>query len=560
MAFFDRELIGRIVQLALPTVSMNLLQHTVQIADTVMIARSPAGAIGNAALGIALPLTYVVVTMILAVTSGAMSLVAQRVGAREPGQAAHVAKQSLTLAFGFGLILSVLGWTAAPWGAGLVNAGGDPEATRLAGVYLQTLFAGGIPLFGTFAITSLLLGAGDGITPLKIYALMNALNIALNALLIYGLGPFPELGVQGAALASVLARTVGLAIGIWLLWRGTRRLSLAAGGTWRPEPVTSGRIFRIGLPSAVQAFFQTGSYTLNVAIVTSTAAGSLGAAAMNIGGTIDGFGLMIVFAVLVAASSLVGQALGAWQVREARRRAAAIAILAGGLLTLIAIAMALAAPALVNIFIRPDQSPDDIAAVRSLGVLYLRVIAAGLPFFAVALVLTGALRGAGDSFRPMVLTGVSRWLVTIPVGWTLAIPLGLGAPAVFWAVTLGHVVHCLGIFWLFRSPDWHLVALRNQDANALYRALGPQDRRLFLSLREQLMAPLGARESVTGTTATYRLGDHAVTAAVREGRLVMEAAAGDLVTDPDRLTALAAAFRTRTTGEPPSSTATRIIN
>jgi len=560
MLLFDRGLISRIAKLAVPTVLHNLLHHAVLVADTIMIAMSPVGATGNAALGVALPITFLVVTMILAVTAGAMSLVGQRVGAREPAQAAHVAKQSLSLSFALGLVLSGLGVVAAPSAAGLINQGGDPEVTRLAGVYLQTLFAGGIPLYGTLAISSLMLGSGDGLTPLKISAVMNAVNVVLNALLIFGAGPIPALGVQGAALASVLALTLGMTLGLWLLWRGTATLNLRAGGSWLPEVLTSGRVFRIGLPAALQAFLQLGSFSVNLAIVTSTAAGSIGAAAVNIGVAIDGFAVTAGFATLVAANSLVAQALGAWQPREARRRAAAIALLAAGLMTLFALAMALSAPALVDLFIRPDQDPVQVAALRELTVTYLRVIAVGLPFFGASLALTGALRGAGDAIRPMILTGISRWLIVLPAGWLLAFPLGMEAPGVFWAMTLGHVVQCLGLIWMLRSPDWHLVALRSQDAGGIYRALTPADRRLFLDLREQLLAPAGVRESVTDFRASYRFAGQVLTLTVSDGQIALEGPGGDLVSDPVRITAIADTFTRSFTGESSSSTAIRTIN
>lgn len=560
MALFDRELTGRIVKLVVPTVLHNLLHHTVLVADTIMIAMSPVGATGNAALGVALPITFLVMTMILAVTAGALSLVGQRVGAREPAQAAHVAKQSLSLSFALGLVLSVLGVVAAPSAAGLINMGGDPEVTRLAGVYLQTLFAGGIALYGTLATSSLMLGSGDGVTPLKISAVMNAVNIVLNAVLIFGAGPIPAMGVQGAALASVLALTLGMTLGLWLLWRGTATLNLQAGGSWLPEALTSSRIFRIGLPAALQAFLQLGSFSVNLAILTSTAAGSIAAAAVNIGVAIDGFAVTAGFAALVAASSLVGQALGAWQPREARRRAVAIAIVTTGLMIVVALAMALAAPALVNLFIRPDQDPVQVATLRELAITYLRVIAIGLPFFGASLALTGALRGAGDAIRPMILTGITRWLVTLPAAWLLAFPLGLEAPGVFWAMTLGHVVQCLGLIWMLRSPDWHLVALRSQDAGSIYRALPSADRRLFLDLRERLLAPAGVRESVTDFKASYRFAGQVLTLTVSAGRIALEGPGGDLVSDPGRITAIADAFAGSFAGEPPSSTAIPTIN
>lgn len=560
MALFDRELTGRIVKLVVPTVLHNLLHHTVLVADTIMIAMSPVGATGNAALGVALPITFLVMTMILAVTAGALSLVGQRVGAREPAQAAHVAKQSLSLSFALGLVLSVLGVVAAPSAAGLINMGGDPEVTRLAGVYLQTLFAGGIALYGTLATSSLMLGSGDGVTPLKISAVMNAVNIVLNAVLIFGAGPIPAMGVQGAALASVLALTLGMTLGLWLLWRGTATLNLQAGGSWLPEALTSSRIFRIGLPAALQAFLQLGSFSVNLAILTSTAAGSIAAAAVNIGVAIDGFAVTAGFAALVAASSLVGQALGAWQPREARRRAVAIAIVTTGLMIVVALAMALAAPALVNLFIRPDQDPVQVATLRELAITYLRVIAIGLPFFGASLALTGALRGAGDAIRPMILTGITRWLVTLPAAWLLAFPLGLEAPGVFWAMTLGHVVQCLGLIWMLRSPDWHLVALRSQDAGSIYRALRSADRRLFLDLRERLLAPAGVRESVTDFKASYRFAGQVLTLTVSAGRIALEGPGGDLVSDPGRITAIADAFAGSFAGEPPSSTAIPTIN
>ena len=310
-------LLRQVWRLALPVIFTNLLMASVNIADVFMVGR--LGPIEIAAVGIANTVRLLVLVAILSVSAGAMALAAQAKGARDPKRLSFVVRQSLSLLTLAGLVFSVFGWLGAEPILRFLNSDGDPQAVVLGTGYLKLLFLGTVFLAGNFAVGNLMQGAGDTVTPLQLSIGVNVLNILFNYLLIFGPGPLPALGVEGAALGTIAARALGMAAGVALFYSGRNVITLLPG-SYLPHWGMFRDILAIGIPSGLQGLVRNSTGLLLVRIVTSTAAGSYGAAALAIGLQIESLAFMPGLAVNIAATSLVGQSLGAWQVTEARKR------------------------------------------------------------------------------------------------------------------------------------------------------------------------------------------------------------------------------------------------
>ena len=512
-------------RLAVPVILTNLLMTLVNVVDLFMVGR--LGPIEIAAVGMSNTVRLLVLIGILSVTAGAMSLAAQAKGARDPGQLSFVARQTLSLTVLLALLLSTVGWLAAEPLLTFLNSDGDPRAVELGTGYLQILFVGTVFLVLNFSVSSLMQGAGDTVTPLYLSGTINLLNILFNYLLIFGVGPFPALGVTGAALGTVAARMIGAAAGLAMLYSG-RNVVRILPGSYRPNLLMFKDILSIGVPSGLQGMVRNSAQIIVLRIVTSTGAGTYGAAALAIGLQIESLAFMPGLAISVAATSLVGQSLGAWQLDEARRRGYAAVAVGVTVMTLIGLPLILFAPQLVLLF-DPSAHPTVVGA----GASYLRINALALPLLAVAMVTNGALRGAGDTRPGLTGTILGRWLVVVPLASFLALTLEIGVTGVWWALFIGTTVQAAYILRRWRSRRWQEVALKKTSIyrRHLHRLPAELRDRYLREVRAPLMAHEGSTEHVEGGSVTYRLArDRVVVTFTSEGYLVRE---GDHLLDPD---------------------------
>lgn len=483
-----RPVLRQVWVLALPVILANLLQSLVNVVDVFMAGR--LGPVEIAAVGMGNAVRMLVLVMILSVTAGSQALAAQARGAGDPERLSTVTRQTLSLALLLSSLLGLVGIFAAEPVLAFLNSDGDPRAVELGADYLAILFAGTLFLTGNFAINSLMQGAGDTVTPLYLSAGVNVLNVVFNFLLIFGPGPLPALGVPGAALGTVLSRAAGVAAGLLLLYSG-RNVVRILPGTYRPDLGMFRDLLSIGVPSGLQGLVRNGAQLMVLRIVTSTAAGTYGAAALAIGLQVESLAFMPGLAFSVAATSLVGQSLGAWQPRDAERRGAAALLLGVLVMSAIAVPLYVFAPLLVTLF-DPSAHPTVVSA----GASYIRINALAQPVLAVAMILSGALRGAGDTRPALVGTLLGRWFTVVPLAWLLALPLGLGVEGVWWSLFVGTTVQALWIALRWRSRRWQGVALRKSELWRRHlRALDEGTATRFLrEVRTPLMARPGARE------------------------------------------------------------------
>lgn len=377
-------------QLAWPAVLTNLLQSTVGLVDVKAVGSLGAPAVAAATAGHRL--FFVLQAVLMAVSAGTTALVARAFGAGQREEAARVVSNSLVLACGIALVMGALGVFVAEPFAIMFGLTGEPR--QLAITYIRWI-SGFTPVFAIgFVIGTGLRAAGDTRTPLLIGAISNAANIFLLYLLVYGGFGFPKIGIAGAAIAGGLAFSVSAAFALWL-WRSDK---LAI------RPVRGGPLFgdrtrklvEIGYPAALeQLVVQSGfiAFTFIIARFYGTSA----LAAYGIGVQILSLSFVVGFGFSIAASTLVGQHLGAQDPRRAAHsgwRAMALAV--GSMSVLSVLIVSLARP-IAGLMI------SDPEVVR-LTVAFIYFLGAAQPLMAIEFALGGALRGAGDTRFPLLVT------------------------------------------------------------------------------------------------------------------------------------------------------------
>ena len=431
----------QLFHLAWPSLVENLLQTMLGVVDLIFVGKLGADAIAGIGLGNQLMFTLVVAYMGLGV--GTTALVARAIGARQRHDAAHITKQSLLLTLGLSVIVAALGILFG--GRVLDLMGATPPVAKLGSEFLQVTALFSVFIGIMFVGGGALRGAGDTRTPMLITGFINIVNIVLDYGLIFGNLGMPQLGAIGTAYATTFARGVGaILILVALFWRN-RALILPLRGDWNFEPQVVRRIMNIGLPAAGEnIIFQLGLLTFSTMIV---GLGTADIAAMNVSFNIMGFSILPAFAFGVAATTLVGQSLGANDV--ARAEASAWQALKSGTLWMCAMG-------LIFIFARTQlvQLYTTDLSVVPLAAMLLIMIGLMQPFQAVAVILSSALRGAGDTRATMLISAFSTWGIRVGIGYVFGIALGLGLFGVWLGWCSDFLIRAILIVLRFRAGKW----------------------------------------------------------------------------------------------------------
>ena len=403
-------------RVALPAVAANLLMTTFHTVDTYWISRT-LGAQALAAATSAIFWIWLVISAGEMVSIGLDAVAARRHGERRPGEAARAAGDGLLLALGLGALVAL----AVPWllpGLFAVMHT-SPEVSAIGRAYLGTYLVGTPLLFGFFAVDAAFRAKGDTRTPLQLLVVTTALALLLDPLLIRGAGPVPALGVRGAALATLVPRAVGFVAGAWLLHR-RGMLALA----W-PRWAVMGAIARIGAPAAATGVAFSAIYVLLTRITTQFGTPAL--AALGLGFRVEGVVYVVAVGVGAAVAAIVGQSLGAGDVRRAQRAGWLGTLAVSGVGVLMAIVSLAIPEPLAALF------SDDPAVVAE-AARYLRIAAFSQLFLGAEVVLESAMGGAGWTVAPMVASTVIT-LLRLPVGAWAAARWGVTGVWVTLAVT-----------------------------------------------------------------------------------------------------------------------------
>ncbi len=438
---FTRGPIGRAVfLLAVPMVLEMAMESVFAVVDVFFVSR--LGADSVAAVGITESMLTLLYAVALGLAMSTTAMVSRRIGEKDRAGAAQAAVQSLAVGLSVSLLVAVGGgWFAAD----LLRLMGMSESVVATGSgYTQLMLGGSASILLLHLINGIFRGAGDAAIAMRTLWLANAINLVLDPCLIFGLGPFPELGVTGAALATTIGRSVGVLFQLAVLFSGRHRVALGWADL-RLVPAVMLRLVRVSAGGVLQFLIATGSWVALMRIAARS--GSEAIAGYTIAIRVLVFALQPVWGLSNAAATLVGQNLGAGQ----PERAAASVWKAGWFTTAFLAAVTalfmLVPEGLIGLFTREP-------AVVAWGASALRIISAGFCFYGWGMVMVQAFNGAGDTLTPTWINFFCFWCFQIPLAWGLAVHGGLGARGVFLAVVIAESVLTLIAIFVFRCGSW----------------------------------------------------------------------------------------------------------
>lgn len=447
--------------LAWPVIALNSLQVVNSLLDSKFVGS--LGAASLTASGAAINITFLFFSIAFALGTAATAMVSRFYGADDPTNMAKAARQSVSLSIAIGLLSSGVAVLLAPVAAGiLVKPGGAAYHEMLR--YIHPIIIGMPAVFVFSAVAACLRAIGDTRTPMVVSGFQILLHIVLNYLLMfptrhfsYSLGlfgwdiaegsvaiPGADLGIAGAGIAfSISAYFSAL---VYLPVASRTRLGVLY---WIEMPSLdwARRIIRIAVPASISSLIRVTSLFAFSAALKHTLEGETALGAMRVGFSMEGIAFMPAFGYMMAASALVGQSLGAKRPDRAERLAWCATYQATLFTVIVSILFLVFAPQLAGWFV-------EDATQMALATSFLRIIAITEPLFAVAVVLTGAHQGAGDSLRPMWVALITSWFVRVPAVWLIAVVLRFDTTGAWWVMSGTQAIHGVAMVMLFRAGRW----------------------------------------------------------------------------------------------------------
>ncbi|WP_137665770.1 MATE family efflux transporter [Enterococcus hulanensis] len=434
---------NKILALAIPATIENVLQTAVGFIDALMISK--IGLVAVTAVGIANTILNVYLALFIALGVGASALIAQKIGAKHPDEAQKVTNQAVMLTLAVSLLLGII---SIVFGESLFRVMGASEAVLQEALQFFMVVGGGALFMGLMTIFgSILRATGDTKSPMKISVVVNIGNVVIDYILIFGLGPIPALGVLGTAIGTVLSR----GLGCWLLYRKVQQsespvdhASLFNSGNYRP-------LVNLSIPATLERLVMRLGQVLYFGLIVSISAKTF--AAHSIAGNIESFTYMPAYGLATAATTLVGNAVGAGESQQAKRYGYSAAKYGVIFMSLLGVVLFFGAPFFASLF------TSDQEALRQI-VIALRIDAFAQPGLAISLITTGALQGMGDTKSPLYSTAFGMWGIRVVGVIVLSKYLGLGIAGIWLSIAIDLYLRSLFLVYKFNHnlSDKRIIA------------------------------------------------------------------------------------------------------
>jgi len=431
-----------ILLLSIPMVLEMTMESVFALTDIYFVSR--LGADSVAAVGI----TESIITFIYAIGGGlsmaATGMIARRIGEKKPEKASIAAAQAIIAGFLISLLLAIPGIFMS---SNILRLMGSENSVIETGhQYTGIMLAGNGIIILLFVNNAIFRSAGDAAISMRVLWYANITNIVLDPCLIFGLGPFPELGLTGAAVATTIGRGTAVIYQFYLLNKGTKRIKLKLRYIV-PRINVMYRLLRLSAGGIGQYIIATASWIVLYRIVSEF--GKEAVAGYTISLRIVIFALLPSWGMSNAAATLVGQNLGAKKPQRAARSVWITSLVNAVFLLIIALIFITIPEYFIKFF---HQQPD----VELIGIGSLRIISYGFVFYAIGMVITQAFNGAGDTYTPTILNFICFWLIEIPLAYILSISIGFDETGVFWAIVIAEsMLTILGII-VFKRGKWKL--------------------------------------------------------------------------------------------------------
>jgi len=429
-----------ILLLAIPMMLEMAMESTFAVVDIFFVSSLGASAI--ATVGLTESVLTLVYAVAIGLSMGTTALVARRIGEKNPREAADAAVQAIIVALATSIPFALAGIFFAKDILRLMGA--DAWALEHGYRFTAWMLGSNAVVMLIFVINAVFRGAGDAAMAMRVLWLSNGVNLVLDPALIFGWGPFPALGVQGAAVATSIGRGLGVAMQLYVLFRGAKHIRVLPSQVRLHREIMV-RLVRTSLGGIGQFIIATSSWIGLVRIVSVF--GSQALAGYTIAVRIFIFTLMPSWGLSGAAATLVGQNLGAGQPERAERSVWLTGYVNMAFLAVVSVIYIFANELLVRIF---TSEPAVVAA----GAQCLRTVAYGYIAYAWGMVMLQAFNGAGDTLTPTIINFFCFWLLEIPLAYLLALKLGANESGVYWSILVAESVAGLVGIVMFRRGKW----------------------------------------------------------------------------------------------------------
>ena len=429
-----------ILLLAIPMVLEMVLESLFAVVDVLWVGRLGANAV--ATVGLTESLLALVFSIGIGLSMSITAMVARRIGEKDPVDAAIAGAQAIFLGLLISLAIGIPAFVFAPQLLRLMGA--SPEIVATGTGYARIALGGCGAIVMLFLNNAIFRGAGDAAIAMRLLWVSNILNLILDPCLIFGLGPFPRLGVTGAALATFSGRSIGVLYQFYRLMKGTERLRIPPS-LLRLNPRVMWRLIRVSLTGILQFAIANTSWIALVRIVSIFGAAAL--AGYTIAIRIVIFVILPSWGLSNAAATLVGQNLGAGHPQRAEQAVWRTGLYNMLFLGIIGVVFIFSATPLVRLF---THDP----AVVPLAASALRILSYGNIAYAYGMVMLQSFNGAGDTVTPTIVNFFGFWLLEIPLAWWLALHQGLRSTGVFLSIVIAQAAVAVAGILLFRRGKW----------------------------------------------------------------------------------------------------------
>ena len=431
-----------VLLLAVPMVLEMIMESLFVVVDVFWVSRLGRDAI--AVVGLTESVMSLIYAVAIGISFAATSIVARRIGEKDPERAAQAAGQIVTLGF---LVSAGLGIVLGYFADDILREMGASESVVATGTdFTRIMLGGNATVFLIFLINAVFRGAGDAVIAMRTLWLANGLNILLGPFFIFGWGPFPEMGVTGAAVATNIGRGTGVLYQLWHLAGHHSRIRVTPRH-FLPVREIMASIMGTAWSGIAQLLISTTSWVGLFKILSMFGSATL--AGYTIAIRIVMFALMPAWGLANAGSTLVGQNLGAAQPDRAEKAVKLATKFNMIFLGIVGLVFVVFSKPLIHLF---TEDPE----VADMGVQALWIISLAFPLYAAGMCMEGAFNGSGDTWTPTRLNFFCFWLGQVPLAWVLAVPLELGPTGVFIAVPVSFSVLAAWSAMLFFKGRWKL--------------------------------------------------------------------------------------------------------
>lgn len=429
-----------IFMLSVPMVLEMVMESLFAVVDVFFVAKLGVDAV--ATVGLSESVITLVYSVAVGVSMAATAMVSRRVGEKNPDEAAHSGIQAIYVGIFISLAVGIAGVIFAKDILRLMGAS-ESLINNYSG-YTRVLLGSNVVIMLLFLINGIFRGAGDASIAMRSLWLANILNIILCPTLINGYGPFPEMGLMGAAWATTIGRGTGVLYQVYHLFKGKGMIAIKRKHLSLDFPIMK-NLMKIASGGTAQFLINSASWIFLMRIVSGFGSDAL--AGYTIGIRVIIFTLLPAFGMANAAATLVGQNLGANQPERAETSVWKAGFYNMLFLACITVIFFVAADPIIRIF-------TDKPEVIKYGIQTLRYVCVGYVFYGYGMVLIQSFNGAGDTKTPTILNIFGFWLFQIPLAYTLAKVLNWGPQGVFWAISIAESAIAIAAMILFKKGNW----------------------------------------------------------------------------------------------------------